>query len=168
MKQTEAVVTAVTEVLGDRFTAKETNVAAVITKEEKQIVRESVVTGITNGDITYNKDIGDTATVTRYVNGMVDNHIRKNKALNGDTIYKPMRTGTKRDLQLKNLTRLLNSGKYEQNSQEYGLIVTHIELRTKELEAVKASKKSNTVSQIDTSVLPQHLADMVIGQEPTV
>jgi len=163
MKQKDAVVNAITEVLGDKFVQKTTVVADVITKEEKQQVRDHVFNAIMAGDVTYKKDTSNTDAVRRYVNGMVDNHIRKAKELNGGKTYKPATTGTKRDEQLKNLNRLLKSGQYEEGTEEYNLIVDHIKQRTKEIEQKRSGKKTSTISQIDTSVLPQHLADMVGG-----
>ncbi len=97
MKQVQAVIKAVGEVLGDSFAEGSTIVTDVITPAEKSDVRAIITEGILDGTIIFKGSLDDTALVKRYVNGMVDNHLRKSRLLNGGNVYKPSSTGTKRD-----------------------------------------------------------------------
>lgn len=160
MKQVQAVVNAVSEVLGDDFTQESTVVGEVITPEQKAEVREIVLNGILNGDVAFKGSLEDEALVKRYVSGMVDNHFRKSRLLNGGSVYKPSATGTKRDPQLKELNKLLKT--LSPGTEDYTKVQEHIEVRTSQLAEERAAKSiANSRAQIDTSVLPSHLTDML-------
>lgn len=160
MKQVQAVVNAVSEVLGDDFTQGSTVVGDVITPEQKAEVREIVFNGILNGDVAFKGSLEDEALVRRYVSGMVDNHFRKSRLLNGGSVYKPSATGTKRDPQLKELNKLLKT--LTPGSEDFVKVQEHIETRTSQLAEERAAKFiANSRAQIDTSVLPSHLTEML-------
>lgn len=160
MKQVEAVVSAVSTVLGDSFTESETVVSDVITPDQKEEVRDIVFDGIVNGDIDFKGDTSDPTAVKRYVNGMVDNHFRKSRLLNGGNVYKPSSSGTKRDPQLRELNRLLKT--LPAGSEDAKKVQKHIQLRTEQIKEERAAKSiANTRAQIDTSILPDNLADML-------
>ena len=159
-KQVQAVISAVTSVLGDDFTPSETNVLGVITKDQKAEVRQLVLEGILNGEVEYNKDLSDEAAVKRYVNGMVDNHLRKSKILNGGNTYKPSSSGSKRDPQLRELNKLLKT--FEPGTENFSKVQQHIAARTQQIQTEKSQQQvANVRASIDTSVLPDSLASML-------
>ena len=159
-KQVQAVINAVTTVLGSEFTPSSTNVLNVITKEQKAEVRENVFNGILSGDVVYNGDTSDETAVKRYVNGMVDNHLRKSKILNGGSTYKPSGNGTKRDPQLRELGKLLKT--FEPGTEMYANVEQSISTRTTQLHTEKSQQQvANVRASIDTSVLPDNLASML-------
>ena len=67
MKQVQAVVNAVAEILGDSFTEGSTVVRDVITDQQKIEVREIVFNGILSGDVEYKKSLEDEVAIKRYV-----------------------------------------------------------------------------------------------------
>ena len=89
LSQVGAVVNAVTEVLGDTFVLGTTVVSEVITEEQKTKVRNLVKQGILNGEVSCNKDTSNERELARYVNGMINNHLNRSKALNGGKPYNP-------------------------------------------------------------------------------
>ena len=157
--QKQAVVNAVETVLGDSFTGTVTKVKDVLTSEQLNDIRKSVLDGILNGDVAYNKPTIDTDTVRRYVNGMVDNHLRKSKELNGGKTYKPTKTGVKRDTALLNLNRLLST--YTAGTQEHEEVKEAITARQKELKTVQSSKKKISKNAVDTNIIPAELASII-------
>lgn len=160
LKQVQAVINAVTDVLGDDFTPSSTNVLSVITKEQKASVREAVFAGIISGEVEYNKDTTDETAVRRYVNGMVDNHLRKSRILNGGNTYKPTGTGSKRDPQLRELNKLLKT--FEPGTDNHNKVLQHIDTRTQQIVAEKTQKQAASArASIDTSILPDNLASML-------
>lgn len=159
-KQVSAVVNAVAEVLGDDFAPGTTVVSDIITPEQKEQVRDIVFNGIISGDVAFKGSTEDSDAVRRYVNGMVDNHFRKSKALNGGNTYKATGTGAKRDPQLKELTKLLKT--FEPGTENYSKVQGHIEQRAAQLQAEKGARSAAAVREtINTDILPEHLAHMV-------
>jgi len=159
-KQVQAVINAVTAVLGDQFIPNSTSVLSSITKEQKEEIREAVLNGVFSGEVVYNGSTVDAAAVKRYVNGMVDNHLRKSKILNGGSTYKPSGKGSKRDPQLRELSKLLKT--FEPGSDNYANVQTSISTRNSQLLAEKNQKSvANVRASIDTSVLPDNLAAML-------
>ena len=160
LKQVQAVINAVTDVLGDDFTPSSTNVLSVITKEQKASVREAVFNGIVDGEVVYNGDVSDETALRRYVNGMVDNHLRKSKVLNGGNTYKSTGGGSKRDPKLRELNKMLKT--FEPGTENYVQVQQHINARTQQLQAEKSQKQAaNARAAVDTSILPSNLANML-------
>ena len=160
--QKQAVVNAVTEVLGSDFVVGETLVKDVITADQKATVKASIVEGILDGSIGYSKDNTDAAAVSKYVSGLINNHFRKARELNGGSVYRPTNTGPVRDSQLRELNKLLNSGQFEIDSEQYSSIQSSISTRTAELTAAKSAKSAASAkSKIDMSVLPSHITDLI-------
>jgi hypothetical protein len=159
-KQVSAVVNAVTEVLGDDFAPGTTVVSEIITDEQKEQVREIVFNGIMDGSVTFKGSTDDADAVRRYVNGMVDNHFRKSKALNGSKSYAPSSTGSKRDPQLKELGKLLKT--FEPGTENYLKVQGHMEQRSAQLQAERGARATSAVREsINKDILPEHLAHMV-------
>ena len=162
IKQKDAVVNAVAEVLGNDFVPFDTVVHKVITADQKQAVREIVLAGILDGGVAYTKDITDEPTVKKYVSGLVNNHFRKAKDLNGGKTYTPTGTGSVRDEQLRELNKLLSTGNYETGSDKYASIQGAIASRKAELAAAKAAKQAATASaKVNMGVIPNHIIDLL-------
>lgn len=140
LKQVQAVIDAVADVLGDDFTPNSTDVLSVITRKQKALVREQVFTGIMTGEVEYNKDVTDGAAVLRYVNGMVDNHLRRSRVLNGGNTYRPSNSESRRDPQLRELNKLLST--FKPGTDKYIQVQQHISGRASQLEAQKAQKQA--------------------------
>jgi len=165
-RQKDAVVEAVISVLGDSFVGGTTIVKDIITPEQKSEIKELVFNGIVSGEIGYGKDLEDTKEIKRYANGVVDNHVRRAKELNAGTVYKPSKEGTKRDPQLKELNKLLNSGQFPEDGEQYAAIVSHIETRTNQLASERAAKRSGSPAPVDADMLPAHLQNLVSNTSP--
>ena len=86
--QVNAVIDAVNEVLGDRFTPRETIVSATLSKEARILVVNAVKNSIVNGETSYNKSIDDDTKLYQYVRGMVGNHLKRSPILNGGVSQK--------------------------------------------------------------------------------
>ena len=140
-----------------------TNVKTTLTSDQLSSVREDVFSGILTGDILFNKDTNDHKALHRYVNGMVDNHFRKAKELNGGVRYVPTNSGKgQRDLQLSSLKRLIKQ--YSEGSDEFnsvtGAIATReLELTQEKKVAAATRKREDAIGNIDMSVLPEDLQE---------
>lgn len=163
--QKQAVVKAVANELGTNFQPNSTVVSDVISSEQLNSVQEAVFNGILNGTVDYSGDTSDQKTLRRYVNGMVKNHFRKAKELNGGVKYTPSNPGNgRRDPQLANLKKLLK--KYDEGSDKYNKVLQAISDRETELTnerkaAADERKQQKIVERIDTSTLSPELASIV-------
>ena len=156
--QKQAVVNAVETVLGDSFTSTVTKVKEILTSEQLSEIRSIVLDGILNGHVVYSKPTTDADAARRYVNGMVDNHLRKSKELNGGDTYKPTKSGAKRDTALLNLNRLLTT--YTEGTEEYVEVQDAITSRQRELKTIKSHKKVNK-NAVNTDIIPAELASLI-------
>lgn len=160
--QKQAVIDAIMDVMGSSFVSGQTDVKATLSPEKLADVRQQVYNGIVAGKVAYNKDLKDTKTISRYVAGMIDNHFRKAKELNGGMQYKPSATGTKssKDEKLKSLELLLKNMNVD--SDEYDKVLLAIEERKNEIAATKKkTKQDSAISRIDRSILSPELADIL-------
>ena len=155
VSQVNAVVSAVTEVLGDSFVAGKTVVSETITDEQKQAIKTNVVNAILSGTVSCNKDTTNEREFFRYVNGMINNHFMKSKKLNGGGTYRPTTKGTPRDSTLKELTKYLAT--QAPGSSTYRDTVTAIGRRKAEL--------SQVAGGIDTSVAPTEVSNLINNTE---
>ena len=92
--QKQAVIDAVSLAMGSKFLPHATTVKETITPTELNDVRNSVYKGMLSGDIIYSGDLTQTEILRKYVNGMIDNHLRKAHELNGGLDYKPKKNGS--------------------------------------------------------------------------
>lgn len=148
MKQNDAVFGAVCSVLGaDGFDS-----AVVLSKDQNNQVVEMVTEGIINGEVDFSdgarEKYNTRPLVRKYVVGMVNNHLRKDKRLNGDTVYVAKNPGSRTgsgDPVLKSLKSLLAICPQENKAD----IQAEIDLR---LESLKPAKP-----EIDWSLIPESL-----------
>jgi len=160
-KQVNAVIDEVKSILGSTY---DINVQAtdVLSQDDIKTIKANILQGLTNGDIEYKGDVNDSKKLAVYANGLVINHLRKCKALNGNITYTPSGTGPKRDERLRELNNLLKSGGYAAGTEEYEAIEEAIETRKQTLAAKKTTAKSAAkASNIDVSVLPAELQKFV-------
>lgn len=109
MKQSDAVVSAVTSVMGTRDSYEWTEVRSNL-PEIVAILTE----GFLNGDIQLSDPTKRNPTWLKgYIPGLVNNHVRKDKRLNGGTQYVAKNPGSRQgstDPQIKAMRALLASG----------------------------------------------------------
>jgi len=154
MKQNDAVFQAVCSVLG----AQSFDSKVLLTKEQKQSVIAIVTEGILAGQVDFSteaKTNHDTpAKVKSYTGGMVDNHLRKDKRLNGGEKYEIKNPGSrsKSDPTLRALKTLQST--QEPDSDSWHQIEAAIYDRQMEL------SKAKTV-EIDLSALPEEFRHLV-------
>jgi hypothetical protein len=163
ISQKQSVVNAVSQVLGSSF---DPAVPARDQLSDAQLtsVKSFVTSAIMSGSVEYSKDISDEKEVAKYVSGMVSNHLRKAKELNGGATYVPQSTGRgSRDGQISELNKLLKT--YAEGTEEYNQILAAIGSRKTELSAEKAAiskekRKAKELSSIDMEALPESLRSL--------
>lgn len=151
MKQSEAVIKAVQEVIPTFELNSDVGLDCVV-GEDRKAVCAIVVEGIINGDVDYKKDNTDEKKVKEYVPGMVSNWLRKSPKLNGGTKYEIKNKGSRAgqgDAELKALKQLRKTTTDEETLKE---IDGHIERRTNEIAAEKAKKV-----EVNFDALPEEL-----------
>lgn len=163
ISQKEAVLNEVKSILGSNFDpslpAKDQ-----LTASQISTLKDNVVAGIIAGAVSFNKDTTDEKEIGRYVSGMVSNHFRKAKELNGGDSYAPQSTGRgSRDSQISELNKLLKT--FEEGSDEFNQVAEAIAARKAELsveksEQSKEKKKQKELSSINTDVLPEGLREL--------
>jgi hypothetical protein len=159
IKQKQAVVNAVTEVLGDVFVPKVTEVKSLLTKEQLHEVRSIVADGILSDNVLYSKSKSNVDEIKKYVNGMVNNHLRKSKELNGGVVHKSS-SKSNRDPSLTALKTLKKS--YAVGSSEYVSVAEAITKREAELLAAKkAAVKPSLIPNEILQKLPEDLQEEI-------
>ena len=148
LSQKEAVFNAVINVCG----TKDSNTVYNPSREERARINAILVEGFKSGTIEISKHFED-AELKAYVSGLQSNWLRKDKRLNGGTVYMAKNPGSRvgsSDPQLKAMRTLLST---LTDPSEIAEIQTHIDARVKEL----ASAKVKTAATIDYSALPAEL-----------
>lgn len=145
MNQKDAVFAAIVSVLGHTPTT-----AVELTESQKPLVYDILVKGFMNGEIAYKSDF-DEAIIRKYVPGLVNNWMRKDKRLNGNTEYQAKNPGSRTgagDERLKALRALLAAVPDDVKPTVQAEI-------DKRLEELKPSKT------INVAALPEHLRHLV-------
>jgi hypothetical protein len=149
-KQKDAVFAAVVAVKGtSSFTS-----AVELTKDERKTISADLLQGFKSGDIEFQGDLTDEAKLNSYVSGLISNWLRKDKRLNGNTVYVPANPGTRTgqgDDQVKAMRTLLQVTEDEAAKAE---IQAELDKRIGEL-------KPKTV--INVEALPEHLKHLAPG-----
>lgn len=151
MSQADAVHSAVLSTLGIIEGKVE------LTKEQRSQVHEAVFLMFQSGETGFRETesnkakLADADALRSYITGLVSNHLRKDKRLNGNVAYQPKNPGSRpSDPTLKELRKLLSN--YEAGSSEANLVQEAIDKRTAEIQATKATTKS-----VDYSSIPEDL-----------
>jgi hypothetical protein len=156
MKQNDAVFQAVCEVLGTSSFSE----AVELTKEQRESVVGIVADGLFNGAVDFSTEAkvkyNTAAKIRSYTSGLVSNHLRKDKRLNGDTKYEAKNPGSRAgsgDAQLKALKALKSTVTDETTLSE---IDEAIASRTNALQASKVK-----TIEINSDALPEHLRYLI-------
>lgn len=163
ISQKDSVVNEVKAVLGSNFNSS-TPAREQLSDDQLKIIKDNIVSGIISGSIDYKKETTDEKEVARYVAGMVSNHLRKAKDLNGGSSYAPQSTGRgSRDPQISELQKLAKT--YKEGTEEFNQIMAAIASRKSELEneresTAKGRKKAKDLNSINMDVLPEGLKNL--------
>lgn len=163
ISQKAAVVNEVTAILGSTQDST-LPVKDQLTAEQISTIKANVVSNIIDGSVSYNKDLDDDKEIARYVSGMVSNHFRKAKELNGGETYSPQSTGRgSKDTQLSELSKLL--GTYTEGTEEFEQIVLAIDSRKSELAVAKGlvvaeKKRKKELASLNTEALPDSVKEL--------
>ena len=166
ISQKVAVLNEVKSILGSNFDSS-LPVKGQLTSDQIKTIKSNVVNGIVNGSIAFSKDTTDSKEIGRYVSGMVSNHFRKSKELNGGEPYHPTAFGKgARDSQISELNKLLKT--FDEGTEEFEQITTAIterknQLAAEKIEAMVVKKKQKELSSINTDILPEGLKDLANG-----
>ena len=160
-KQVAAVIDEVKIVLGESYDISVPS-ADSLDKVSITAIQGAIFKGLVSGEIEYKGDTSNTKVLKVYANGLVTNHLRKCKQLNGNVKYEASGNGPKRDERLRELNKVLASGNYVEGSDEFTAIQEAIAFRKTELIQAKAASASKVkASEIDMSVLPHGLREIV-------
>jgi hypothetical protein len=128
----------------------------VFTKEMKQEAREYLVDNFQAGNIQYRPEfqckVDDNSEINKYVNGLINNWLRKAKELNGGEAYEPKNPGSRAgsgDPQIRELKKLLTKVKGTAHETK---VQAAIESR---LEEIKPKV------EIDTDLIPEDLQGLL-------
>ena len=159
--QSDATINAVVNLAKEQgYDAKpfETDYKSVLTKADTTQVVNFITQGLTDGEITMTdkskaKFEDDPKALRRYVVGLVNDRLRKAKAINGNTVYAAKEHGklkASRDAELKALTQVLSLNNTPEVKAE---IQAEIDRRKSELDAAKVK----TDKPINYDALPADL-----------
>lgn len=150
MKQSEAVFQAVTSV----FTEVEGAVPETSkwTSEQKSAVYAALLSSFKAGQWTKNSGGTDDAAVSKYIPGLVNNHVRKDTRLNGGTKYETKRPGSRTGSGDKTLQAMKQLLSVTVDADGRAEIQKAIDARIQELKPK---------AQIDIEALPEALRHLV-------
>lgn len=151
--QKEAVFTAVSNVLSQNGTPVIEGKAVTMTKELRAQVNAILFEGFRAGTIELDKTEISDSDLKGYVSGLQSNWLRKDKRLNGGTMYVAKNPGSRAgsgDAQLKAMRALLST---LTNEAERAEVEGYIATRVSEIQKSKVKSVS-----IDFSALPADLA----------
>ena len=155
MKQSDAVLRAIQAIKGqDEFTEPVT-----LTTDERRRVIDQVTEGILSGEVAFSdrarKRYDTDAKVRSYVVGMVSNHLRKDRRLNGGVSYQPKNPGSRtgsQDPVVRELRKLMRVAPEEHKQT----IRDEINQRLEELRRAKLQEV-----EIDDSLIPESLRGII-------
>jgi hypothetical protein len=146
MNQKEAVYKAITEVTGKVHSGE---VAVQLDDNSKAKVKQILVEGFKSGNIEIGIEKNE-QQLKSYVNGLLDNWLRKDKRLNGNTKYEIKNPGTRSgsgDEAIREMRKLLKTGL---SDTQRAAVEAAIATRLAEIKPVKEV-------EINASVLPADL-----------
>ena len=149
LSQKEAVYKAVKSVFAEHEVDHEDFTKAELSKDMREQVISIVTTGFERGEVELKSGQDN---IKSYTSGLVSNWLRKDKRLNGNTVYKPSNPGSRtgqQDPMVKNLRILLST--LPEGSEAYEATKSRIETRVAEIKAEKA--KANQ-KEVDFSAIP--------------
>lgn len=164
MNQKQATINAIISVLKERGVDYELNgetlMSEVITKEDRDKVKEILFAGFRSGDIEYRESfkekVQDDDKLNSYIPGLINNWVRKAKEFNNGNTYKAKNPGSRagsQDPEVKALKALLST--QEEGSENHTKVKAALDTKLAEIKAEK-----NKV-EIDASLLPESLRHLV-------
>jgi len=157
MRQKEAVYSAVAEVLGD-ITG-----TVILSKEQRKDVIDAITSGISNGEVEFSDEAKTKytteAAIRGYVSGLVNNWLRKDSRLNGNTKYEPKNPGTRAgqgDEQLKAMRALRKTFVISGDTTKLADVDAAIAARVGD---IKTTKKAPKTPSVDLSNVPDELKE---------
>ena len=165
MNQKQAVVSTILSTLEERDVTYEmggeTVLSDVLTDADKTTIKTTLFTMFRDNEVIYKPEfqakVDNDAELKKYVSGLLNNWVRKNKEFNAGKAYVAKNPGSRahtQDAQLKALTAL--SGTVEQGSDDFNEIATAIVAR----KAAITAEKIKTVT-INVDALPDSLKHLV-------
>lgn len=168
VNQKQAVRNAIFSVLEEKGQDFELNgsvaIGEVFNSDDKAKAREILFAGFKSAEIEYKESfqskVDDDTELKKYVSGLLNNWMRKDKELNCGQAYKAKNPGSRagsQDPEVKEMRKLLS---VTQDPESRAMIQEAIAARIAEI------KPAKTVS-IDTSALPEHLRHLVSSTNNT-
>lgn len=135
------------------------SIKELLNADDKKQIRDIVKSGFLNGEIEMSDDakkkyFGDDTAMNSYVNGLVNNWIKKAPEFNGGEKYAPKNPGSRAgqgDEQIRAMRQLKKTTTDE-------IILAEID---KAIEARLAEIKPESVVEINVDALPEHLRHLV-------
>ena len=151
ISQKEAVFQAIVNVIGNDFSegmnCKEWFTANPGTKEQ-------VHAAVLEGANTVFEVKRAQKSMTKYVSGLINNHLTKDIRINGGTEYKPEKTGTRGGTdEIRATRKVVNL--FEEGSPQHTEALTTLNELTEAYQAEKQAK------EIDLDALPEHLRKLL-------
>lgn len=145
MKQSDAVVAAVNSVVGECESYTWDQVRPYINE-----IKMVLIEGFLSGSIQLSDESKrNVAWLNAYIPGLVNNHVRKDKRLNGGTVYMAKNPGSRgggsADPQIKAMRALLSSGQVSDPAD------------IAEIEAAISARQAELAPKVDFSALPDFL-----------
>ena len=147
--QKDAVYSTVKSVLAEHGVNHEDYTQVDMSKEMKSQCISILVTGFEQGEIELKSP---QENLKSYVNGLLNNWLRKDKRFNGGVVYKAKNPGSRtgqQDPMVKNLRILLST--LPEGSEAHKATAQRIEQRIAEL---KVEKAKDQIKEVDFSVIP--------------
>ena len=159
MKQVDVVINVITSYCSENSINFELSGTKVeFTDTQKNAMTELLIASYQAGDLTITSEKAAAAPKS-YLKSMLNNHIRKDKRLNGNVDYKDIKgEGTARvtDPQLKELKKLYAAVLLGNDSEVQESVKVELDLRQAEVDA-----KKSKVTAIDASHIPESLRHLV-------
>jgi hypothetical protein len=156
IKQVDAVVSAVKEVLGDAFIP---GVKVELSKDQRSKVIDMVCAGLTEGTVQFSEAAkakhSQAGTIRTYASGLTTNWLNKSKELNGNIEYAPINPGSRSNPELKQASK--QAIELKAHLESVGQDSTAVTAYIAALEAAKPTKSKT----LDVSALPPELQALV-------
>jgi len=157
ISQKQAVTNAVQSTFPDYVVGGEVVLKSLLNTDNKKAMRALLFEAFRAGEVVYSKDpanLQNDAYLNKYVSGLLDNWVRKNKEFNNGEAYITQNPGSRAgsgDEQVREMRKLLKT-------------ISDPETKAKVQEAIDAriaEIKPDSVITINADALPEHLKHLV-------
>lgn len=139
-----------------------TPVSEALTSEDKATIRKTLFTQFRDGEISYKAEfqwkVDDDAELNKYVSGLLNNWIRKEKTFNSGNVYQAKNPGSRAhasDEQMRELKKLFTQVSASGDEEAINEVKAAIETRKSEIRPAKAT------AVINVEALPEALRHLV-------